>query len=813
MGSSRVGFIITILVFCFSAHADTTGTAQPVDSTGTYAALPVTSTDSFSSTDTGTVSKPLAVSETSAVSDTATATDTAAINEALPIGAAVYQMGEERWSVQQFVFLALLVALGTALWLVYARFEPDIWRNIKEWEGTRIRSLRIKDLEIIQDSSLVRAIIVALRGVRFLMGLLVLYVIATQILAGVDAPFTVVPTLRGILLSIAAIALFRVINATFPRLYNKLKSWEGRVIVPLRFRGYEIVSAPDATEFTVDIFRGVRLIFVLGFLTWLVGFLFSLFALPEHWSGAGITHEIILKALSAVFLMAVYSMFHKYIPRVAAKVDSWEGDPIRGISVRGYELFSQETVTDGIIYLIRLIHMATVFLFLYVLTVHFAVLFPKTTEQAVRGIAVGIFWAGGFTLMMILVAKSLWGIQQVLEVRLQQWRGTLIQSIRVKRAELFAPERLAELINGTVKITTRLTIVVAFYFYITSVFSLFTFSAAWAETLVSYVLTPAGVALKAIVNYLPNLFTIAVIITVAYYGVKLIRWFFQEVEKGTIPLPGFFPDWATPTYKIVRFLVIAFVLIVVFPYLPGSNSPAFQGVSIFLGVLFSLGSSSAIANVVSGIVLTYMRALEPGDRVQIGETTGDVLEKTLLVTRIRTSKNVEIAIPNAMVLGDHIINYSASARQGNGLLLHTTVTIGYDIPWRHVHELLIKAADMTEDVMREPAPFVHQTGLNDFYPAYELNVYTDKPGSMAHIYSDLHANIQDVFNEANVEILSPHYSAVRDGNEVTTPPDYRPADYTPSVFRLLGIGGFGNKPVRHKPDENRHEPNEGETRE
>jgi small-conductance mechanosensitive channel len=233
----------------------------------------------------------------------------------------------------------------------------------------------------------------------------------------------------------------------------------------------------------------------------------------------------------------------------------------------------------------------------------------------------------------------------------------------------------------------------------------------------------------------------------------------------------------------VRFLILAFTAVVVFPYLPGSHSPAFQGISIFLGLLFSLGSTSAIANVVAGSVLTYTRAFQLGDRVQIGETIGDVVEKSLLVTRIRTIKNVDISIPNAMVLGSHIINFS-SAAEGAGLILHTSVTIGYDAPWRTVHKLLVDAALGCDHILKTPEPFVLQTSLNDFYVSYEINAYTDKPEAMASTYSAMHQNIQDKFYEAGVEIMSPHYSSLRDGNKAAIPQSYLAKNYAAPPFRV-----------------------------
>jgi small-conductance mechanosensitive channel len=236
----------------------------------------------------------------------------------------------------------------------------------------------------------------------------------------------------------------------------------------------------------------------------------------------------------------------------------------------------------------------------------------------------------------------------------------------------------------------------------------------------------------------------------------------------------------------VRFLVLALAAVAAFPYLPGAKSPAFQGVSLFLGVLLSLGSSSAIGNVIAGIAMTYMRPFAIGDRVKIGETVGDVIETGPLVIRIRTIKNEEITVANAIVLGEHIVNYSACARQ-QGLILHTGVTIGYDAPWRQVQQLLISAARATEGVLTEPAPFVLQTALDDFYVSYQINAYTAQASQMAVLYSRLHAQIQDHFNAAGVEIMSSHYLNLRDGNPVTIPAASRPKDYQAPPFRVAEV--------------------------
>ena len=221
----------------------------------------------------------------------------------------------------------------------------------------------------------------------------------------------------------------------------------------------------------------------------------------------------------------------------------------------------------------------------------------------------------------------------------------------------------------------------------------------------------------------------------------------------------------------------------IFPYLPGSDSPAFKGISIFLGVLFSLGSSSAISNLVGGIVITYMRPFKMQDRVIIGTTEGYVIDKNLLVTKLRTIKNEEVTIPNSIVLNSHIKNYHAN-HVNAPLIIHLTVTIGYDVPWKKVHELLINAAKKTKDILDDPAPFVLQTSLDDNYVSYQINGYIENINKMERICSLLNGHIQDEFNTANVEIMSPAYSAIRDGNESTIPSSNLPEGYEAAKFRI-----------------------------
>jgi small-conductance mechanosensitive channel len=285
-------------------------------------------------------------------------------------------------------------------------------------------------------------------------------------------------------------------------------------------------------------------------------------------------------------------------------------------------------------------------------------------------------------------------------------------------------------------------------------------------------------------EYLPNLIALIIISVVTLYTLKLLRFLSQGIRQEKIKVSGIHPELIYPTFQLFRFLIIAFAIVTAYPYIPGSDSPVFRGVSILVGFLLSLGSTSLVANIVSGVVLTYTRGLRIGDRVEIEDVVGDVVDRNLLVTRVRTIKNVVVTIPNGKVLNNHIVNYSSHA-QDRGLILHSTVTIGYNVPWRRIHQLMIGAALSTEGVLNRPMPFVHQTSLDDYYVSYEINAFTNEPSKMAQIYSEMHQNIQDKFTEANIEIMSPAYTAYRDGNLPAIPTDAQSFGYFADVFRPL----------------------------
>lgn len=407
-------------------------------------------------------------------------------------------------------------------------------------------------------------------------------------------------------------------------------------------------------------------------------------------------------------------------------------------------------------------------------------------SYSIQSIVRGIIYTAIATVTLIasflVIAKSV----PVVYRQLKRWQGTRIPAFTVLGSELLSARRVVDLISEILKILRLSLLLGLLYLYINLVLSFFPWTKGLARVLFGYILKAINTLASGFLSYLPNLFFLVVISFITAYTLKVIQFFFSEIERGDISLPGFYQEWAQPTYKLVRFLVLAFAATIIFPYLPGAETPAFQGISIFLGLLVSLGSSSAISNIFAGIILTYTRSFLVGDRVKIADTIGDIVDKTLFVTRIRTIKNVVITIPNSSVLGSHVVNYSASANDPEvpPLILHTTITLGYDVPWRKVHDVLTQAALATSQILADPAPFVLQTSLDDFYVSYELNACTNSPGIMAKIYSELHQNIQDRCNKADIEILSPHYRAVRDGNQTTIPADYWPDDYQAAGFRI-----------------------------
>jgi small-conductance mechanosensitive channel len=360
-----------------------------------------------------------------------------------------------------------------------------------------------------------------------------------------------------------------------------------------------------------------------------------------------------------------------------------------------------------------------------------------------------------------------------------------VPGFHVKNVEIISPSAISSLCLQAFKFVRLIALLVLFLSYATFILRLYPWTRAVGDSVLGYVFQSAELVLSAIGNYLPNLFVIAIIFSLAYYALRAIKPFFRAIEKGNLVIPGFYADWANPTYNLLMVLVLALAAILAFPYMPGFNSPAFQGVSVFLGLLLSLGSTSAITNVIGGIILIYTRAFRVGDHIRVGDVIGDIIEKNFLAIRICTPANQIITIPNSALLNNNVTNYNISSRDlSRCLVLQSTVTLGYDVPWRKVHATLIEAALATEHILKDPSPFVLQTSLDNHYVAYQINAYTSEPNLMVFISSELHQHIQDKCNENGIEILSPNYAALRDGNRSAVPEAYLPNDYVTPPFRV-----------------------------
>ena len=369
--------------------------------------------------------------------------------------------------------------------------------------------------------------------------------------------------------------------------------------------------------------------------------------------------------------------------------------------------------------------------------------------------------------------------------RIKNWQQQRVNSINIQGLQFLSSSQINTTLATSFRIIRFFLILFILYLYIPFLLSCFPSTRALGIKILDTFWSSVNLILGGLIDYIPNVIIIALIVFIAYYAIRFARIFFIAIKRGRIQINGFYAEWAEPTSNIVQFLTIALAGILIFPYLPASDSPGFQGVSVFVGALITLGSTTVIGNFISGIFLIYTRAFQLGDVIQANGQTGRVVEKTILSTRIMTPDNEVITIPNASLFVSDITNYSSVIRdKKEPLVIKTTITLGYDVPWRKVYEVLTEAAKSTTGIVQDPEPFVWQTSLDDFYVSYVLKAYILEPENMGSIYSQLHQNIQDKCNESDIEILSPHYSAIRDGHQITIPADYLPKDYKAPGFRF-----------------------------
>lgn len=357
----------------------------------------------------------------------------------------------------------------------------------------------------------------------------------------------------------------------------------------------------------------------------------------------------------------------------------------------------------------------------------------------------------------------------------RRWRYRLLRMLlrrtrplAIKDYEVLNLHRQGILFLTGFNVLRYLIIFLLLFIFVPMFFVAFPETKSFTFTIFGYVWNPFVNILKSVVSFLPKFFQIIVIVFCFRYLVKGLHYLMNEIGSGRLKITGFYADWAQPTYLILRVLCYSFMIVMIWPLLPSSDSQVFQGVSVFIGVIVSLGSSSIIGNVMAGMVMTYMRPFRVGDFIKYGDTEGFVIEKTVLVTRIRTRKNDVITIPNSNLMTSQTTNYTFSAHN-YGVIVHTKVTIGYDMQWQQIRDLLLDAAAKTAHLQKKPEPFVRVTALDDFYVEYEINAYTRKSDLLGDIYSELHQNILDSFHSNGVEIMSPHIFAHRSDLPVQIP--------------------------------------------
>lgn len=404
-------------------------------------------------------------------------------------------------------------------------------------------------------------------------------------------------------------------------------------------------------------------------------------------------------------------------------------------------------------------------------------------ETSFQNILIRILFALLIITTVILIIYTIRKSAQWVKVKIINSKERYLKGIVVRGAVLISPQRQRKFVWMILNVLQWFLFFTSIYLALPFILNQFPGTEGYASILFNYFISPLKKIAHAVIDYLPDLATIIVVCIVFRYVLKGLKFLANEIQKGDIAISGFYREWAKPTYEIVRALLLLFLLIIIFPYFPGSESPVFKGVSVFLGVLVTFGSAGVLGNIVSGLMLTYMRSFALGDRIKIGDVSGDIIEKSLLATKIRTIKNEIISIPNAQVMSSHTINYSMDINEFP-LIVYTNITLAYEVPWQQVHELALKVCEMVELLEKTPPPFVFQTSLEDFYVTYQINAYTKQPHKQALIYSELHKHILDVFHEAGIELLSPHFTAVRDGSHIDIPEKYKGQNQSVPPIRM-----------------------------
>ncbi|MCL2878703.1 MAG: mechanosensitive ion channel family protein [Treponema sp.] len=369
--------------------------------------------------------------------------------------------------------------------------------------------------------------------------------------------------------------------------------------------------------------------------------------------------------------------------------------------------------------------------------------------------------AAGIIIGQIVAIVVIWLVAKALSKWISGHATERFKPLTIKKLKILTPKQISQIILGLIRILKYVITLFQLFITVPIIFSLFPQTEELADTIFGYIITPLKNIALGFVSYIPNLITIIIILIVTRYILRGLKFFARQIAIEKMKIPRFHADWANPTFNILRFLIYAFNVAIIFPYLPGSQSMAFQGVSVFVGIIFSLGSSTAIGNLVAGLVITYMRSFKIGDRIQIQGNTGFVVEKSMMVLRIKTQKNEYITFPNLQVLSASIINYNTSSDEDEeGLVLNADITCSYATPWRTIHEILIEAALNTSNIQKNPKPFVLQLALDDNYVRYQINCFTKQIAKIPAIYTELFENIQDGFAARGMDMTTPQFRII-----------------------------------------------------
>lgn len=362
----------------------------------------------------------------------------------------------------------------------------------------------------------------------------------------------------------------------------------------------------------------------------------------------------------------------------------------------------------------------------------------------------------GFTVLasvfFYLACRLIYWAERRLNNRLLSWMAVY----KAKLAVAIRPQQVINVLIFMVRLAKWALLIIAGYKWVTFSLRQFPYSRPWGEQLDNYLIDIIEGILLAIVDALPGLLVVFLIVLLTRFTSGLLKAFFVRIESGEAYVPWMAADTAKSTRKLTQTLLWLFAFAMAYPYFPGSNTEAFRGLSVLVGIMLSIGGSGVVGQAASGLIMVYSHVLREGEYVKIGEVEGVVTLVGIFSTKIRTANGEEVNMPNSLIGSSTTVN-SSRLTESKGLVVHTTVTIGYNTPWRQIHAMLLQAAERTSGLHSEPKPFISQTALSDFYVEYRLCVQVDRPEIRRITLTALHANIQDVFNEFGVQIMSPHY--------------------------------------------------------